>query len=62
MFRQTIYDKALYLQAELVKKQPDTVTALGFQKEVSEACGKFEQKMVEHLILMKLMNLEAERK
>lgn len=60
--RQTIYEKELYLKAELVKKQPDIVTALGFQKEISEARGKFEQKMVEHLIQMKMINLEAERK
>ena len=60
--RQTIYEKELYLKAELVKKQPDIVTALGFQKEISEARGKFEQKMIEHLIQMKTINLEAERK
>ena len=60
--RQTIYEKELYLKAELVKKQPDIVTALGFQKEISEARGKFEQKMVEHLIQMKTINLEVERK
>ena len=62
VLRQTIYEKELYLKAELVKKQPDIVTALGFQKEISEARGKFEQKMVEHLIQMKMINLEAERK
>jgi hypothetical protein len=60
--RQTIYEKELYLKAELVKKQPDIGTALVFQKEISEARGKFEQKMVEHLIKMKMINLEAERK
>jgi hypothetical protein len=60
--RQTIYEKELYLKAELVKKQPDIVKALGFQKEISEARGKFEQKMIEHLIEMKMINLEAERK
>jgi hypothetical protein len=60
--RQTIYEKELYLKAELVKKQPNIGTALGFQKEISEARGKFDQKMVEHLIQMKMINLEAERK
>jgi hypothetical protein len=60
--RQTIYEKELYLKAELVKRQPNIGTALGFQKEISEARGKFEQKMVEHLIQMKMINLEAERK
>lgn len=60
--RQTIYEKELYLKAELVKKQPDIGTALGFQKEISEARGHFEQKMVKHLIQMKMINLEAERK
>lgn len=60
--RQTIYEKELYLKAELVKKQPDIVTALGFQKEISDARGKFEQKMVEHLIQMKMVNLEAAKK
>lgn len=61
VLRQTIYEKELYLKAELVKKQPDMVTALGFQKEISEARGQFEQKMIEHLIQMKRINLEAER-
>jgi hypothetical protein len=62
VLRQTIYEKELYLKAELVKKEPDIVTALGFQKEVSEARGNFEQKMIKHLIRMKTINLEAERK
>jgi hypothetical protein len=60
--RQTIYEKELYLKAELVKRQPNIGTALDFQKEISEARGKFEQKMVEHLIQMKMINLEAETK
>ena len=60
--RQKIYEKELYLKAELVKKQPDIGTALSFQKEISEARGQFEQKMVEHLIQMKMINLEAEIK
>jgi len=60
--RQTIYEKELYLKAELVKKDPDTTIALNFQKSISEARGKFEQKMIEHLIRMKRINLEAERK
>jgi hypothetical protein len=60
--RQTIYAKELYLKAELSKKNPDTATALGFQKEISEARGNFEQKMIEHLIRMKAINLEGERK
>ncbi len=59
--RQTIYEKELYLKAELVKKKPDIGTALGFQKEISEARGQFEQKMIQHLIQMKLINLEAAR-
>lgn len=62
VLRQTIYAKELYLKAELVKKEPDIATALGFQKEISEARGNFEQKMIEHLIRMKTINLEAERK
>lgn len=61
VLRQTIYEKELYLKAELVKKQPDIVTALGFQNEISVARGQFEQKMIEHLIQMKMINLEAER-
>ena len=60
VLRQTIYAKELYLKAELVKKEPDIATALGFQKEISEARGNFEQKMIEHLIRMKKINLEAE--
>jgi hypothetical protein len=60
--RQAIYEKELYLKAELVKKAPDTATALGFQKDISEAKGKFEQKMIEHIIRMKKIDLEAERR
>ena len=55
--RQTVYEKELYLKAELVKKRPDIVTAQGFQKKISEARGQFEQKMIEHLIQMKTINL-----
>jgi hypothetical protein len=50
------------LKAELVKKDPDTAKALSLQNNISEAKGKFEQKMIEHLIRMKKINLEAERK
>jgi hypothetical protein len=57
--RQTIYEKELYLKVEISKKNPDKATALGFQKELSEARGKFEQKMIEHLIRMKKINLDA---
>ena len=60
--RQMIYEKELYLKAELVKKDPDITIALNFQKSISEAKGKFEQKLIEHLIRMKKINLEAERK
>jgi hypothetical protein len=60
--RQTIYEKELYLKAELVKKDPDTATALGFQKNISEAKGKFEQKMIEHIIRMKRIDVGAEKK
>ena len=58
--RQTIYEKELYLKAELVKKSPDTVTALDIQKAISDAKGKFEQKMIEHIIRMKKINLAAD--
>ena len=47
------------MKAELAKKDPDTDIALSFQKDISEARGKFEQKMIEHLIRMKKINLEA---
>ncbi len=60
--RQTIYEKELYLKAELVKTDPDLSIALSFQKNISEARGIFEQKMIAHLIRMKKINLEAERK
>ena len=60
--RQSIYEKELYLKAELAKEDPDTGIALSFQKDISEAKGKFEQKMIEHLIRMKKINLEADRK
>ncbi|WP_321494845.1 hypothetical protein [uncultured Desulfobacter sp.] len=58
--RQTIYEKELYLKAELVKQSPDTAVALGIQKSISEAKAKFEQKMIEHLIRMKKINLAAD--
>ena len=60
--RQIIYEKELYLKVELAKKDPDTAIALSFQKDISEARGKFEKKMIEHLIRMKKINFEAERK
>jgi hypothetical protein len=60
--RQTIYEKELYLKAELVKKAPDTVIALGLQNEISETRGIFEQEMIEHIIRMKKINLDAESK
>jgi len=60
--RQTIYEKELYLKAELVKKSPDTAIALSFQKDISDAKGQFEQQMIEHIIRMKNINLEAEKK
>jgi hypothetical protein len=34
--RQTIYEKELYLKAELVKKAPDTAIALSLQKNISD--------------------------
>ena len=60
--RQTIYEKELYLKSELAKKNPDIATALNFQKNISEAKAKFEQKMIEHLIRMKKVNLEAKHR
>ena len=60
--RQTIYEKELYLKAELVKKAPDTAIALSFQKNISEVRGLFEQQMIDHIIRMKKINQEAERK
>ena len=59
--RQAIYEKELYLKVELSKKEPDSNTALGFQKELSDARGKYEQLMVQHLIRMKKINLDAEK-
>jgi hypothetical protein len=60
--RQAIYEKELYLKAELVKKSPDKVIALSFQNEISETRGIFEQKIIEHILRMKKINLEAESK
>jgi hypothetical protein len=57
--RQVIYEKELYLKVELSKNKPDLPTALGLQKELSEAKGQFEQKMIEHLIRMKKINLDG---
>ena len=59
--RQAIYEKELYLKVELSKKEPNSNTALGFQKELSDARGKYEQLMVQHLIRMKKINLDAEK-
>ncbi|MFC1494203.1 hypothetical protein ACFL6W_02885 [Thermodesulfobacteriota bacterium] len=61
-FRQIIYEKELYLKVELSKKEPDNETALSFQKELSDARGEFEQLMIQHLIRMKKINLDAEKK
>jgi len=58
--RQTIYEKELYLKAELARRSPDTVTALDIQKSISEAKGKYEQKMIEHIIRMKKINLAGD--
>jgi zinc resistance-associated protein len=60
--RQTIYEKELYLKAELVKKSPDLIITLSLQNEISETRGIFEQHMIEHIIRMKKINLDAERK
>ncbi len=60
--RQTIYEKELYIKVELAKREPDNNTALSFQKELSVARGEFEQLMIQHLIRMKKINMEAERK
>ena len=60
--RQIIYEKELYLKSELAKKEPDNATALSFQKELSEAKGSFDQLMIKHLIKMKKINSEAEKK
>jgi hypothetical protein len=62
VLRHTIYEKELCLKAELVKKAPDIAKALSSQNSISEARGKLEQKMIEHLIQMKNINLEAETK
>ena len=60
--RHTIYEKELYLKAELAKKDSDIAIALSLQNNISEARGKFEQKMIEHLFRMKKINLDAEGK
>lgn len=54
------YEKELYLKAELVKKEPNVEKALSLQDEISEAEGKFKQKMIGHLLRMKKINREAE--
>jgi hypothetical protein len=58
--RQTIYEKEVYLKATLAKKDPDIAVALGFQDNISEARRNFDQKMIEHLIRMKKIDLEPE--
>ena len=59
-FRQAIYEKELYLKAELAKKEPDKGLALQYQNDISDARGKYEQIMIEHIIRMKKINLAAE--
>lgn len=51
--RDTLYEKELYLKAELVKKDPDAEKALSLQNDISEAEGKFNQNINEHLLRMK---------
>ena len=58
--RQIIVEKVLYLKSELVKKSPDTITALNFKNDILETRGIFEQQMIEHIIRMKKINLDAE--
>ena len=60
--RHTIYEKELYLKAELAKKDSDIAIALSLQKNISEAREKFDQKMIEHLFRMKKINSDAEGK
>ncbi len=60
--RQTIYEKELYLKAELSKKAPDNAISLSLQKNISEAMGQFEQQMIVHIIRMKNISQEAEKK
>ena len=60
-FRQTIYEKELYLKAELAKKVPDKGLALQYQNVISDARGKYEQMMIEHIIRMKKINSAAEK-
>ena len=57
--RQVIYEKELYLKVELSKEKPDNATALSFQKQLSEVKEKFELKMIEHLIRMKMIDLDG---
>ena len=56
------YGRDMMRYGFLVKKSPDTNTALSFQNEISETRGIFEQHMIEHIIRMKKINLDAERK
>ena len=44
----------------VVKKEPNVEKALSLQDEISEAEGKFKQKMIGHLLRMKKINREAE--
>ena len=44
-----------------LQEKLDVVTALGIQKSISDAKGKFEQKMIEHIIRMKKINLAADK-
>jgi hypothetical protein len=58
--RYTIYEKELSLKSELSKKEPSIAIAMVFQNDLSENRKKLEQKMIEHLVRMKKINLEDE--
>jgi hypothetical protein len=58
--RYTLYENELSLKFELSKKEPDIAIAMVFQNDLSENRKKIEQKMIEHLLRMKKINLEDE--
>lgn len=51
--RREIYAKGLELEAEIVKKTPDTEKAVQLQKELSGLRAAMDQKRVEHMVKMR---------
>lgn len=57
--RANLYEKERELQNELAKSEPDASTASGLQKEISKLQAQLDQKRIDHMVEMKIMNPKA---